>query len=339
MVGAIVMVHAHFGFYMNWFGQQKGGGFEYHLLAIGLAVAVLVRGAGSFSIDGLLSRSIAGGKKEMSISQNDTLHDAQAQMIEACSESVARDPKGSRSSRLFAGLPYNGLTSESVEDEAGVRIIANEAERRWNSVEDALRLVIDTTPALIHTGRPDGYLDYFNQRWLEFLGLPLEEVCGWRWTGAVHSEDVAGLLQKWHAALGSGEPFEAEARVRRADGEYRLLLHRKVPLRNERGDILRWCGSSVDIEEQRRAQERILQDERERLREALLAEAQRITRIGTFVQRLTRVGSFLFRLPDATEYWSPESFQIFGADPAKGPPRNMSEYQGLGARQRSGKLG
>ena len=59
MVGAIVMVHAHFGFYMNWFGQQKGEGFEYHLLAIGLAVAVLVRGAGSFSIDGLLSKSTA----------------------------------------------------------------------------------------------------------------------------------------------------------------------------------------------------------------------------------------------------------------------------------------
>ena len=59
MVGAIAMVHAQVGFYMNWFGQQKGEGFEYHLLAIGLAVAVLVRGAGSFSIDGLLSKSTA----------------------------------------------------------------------------------------------------------------------------------------------------------------------------------------------------------------------------------------------------------------------------------------
>ena len=207
-----------------------------------------------------------------------------------------------------------------------MKAIATEATERSILADDALRLVIDTTPALIHTGRPDGYLDYFNQRWLEFLGLPLEEVCGWRWTGAVHPEDVAGLLQKWHAALGSGEPLEAEARVRRANGEYRLLLHRKVPLRNERGAIVKWYGSSVDIEEQRRAQERILQDERERLSEALQAEAQRLTRIGTSVQRPTRVGSFVFRLPDATEYWSPESFQIFGVDPAKGHPRNMSEY-------------
>ena len=207
-----------------------------------------------------------------------------------------------------------------------MKAIATEATEGSIQAEDALRLVIDTTPALIHTGRPDGYLDYFNQRWLEFLGLSLEEVCGWRWTGAVHPEDVAGLLQKWHAVLGSGEPLEAEARVRRADGEYRLLLHRKVPLRSERGAILKWYGSSVDIEEQRRAQERILQDERERLSETLLAEAQRLTQIGASVQRLTRIGSFLFSLPDATEYWSPESFQIFGVDPAKGHPRNMSEY-------------
>jgi PAS domain-containing protein len=112
----------------------------------------------------------------MSISQNDTLHHAQAQMIEACSGSVARNLKGSRSSRLFAGLSHHGLTAESVEDEAGIKTIMNEAEGRWNPGEDALRLVIDTTPALIHTGRPDGYLEYFNQRWLEFMGLPLEEL-------------------------------------------------------------------------------------------------------------------------------------------------------------------
>jgi putative oxidoreductase len=57
MAGAIAMVHAQFGFYMNWFGQQKGEGFEYHLLVIGLAAVVLIRGAGALSIDGLLRNS------------------------------------------------------------------------------------------------------------------------------------------------------------------------------------------------------------------------------------------------------------------------------------------
>src|SRR6266478_7580664 len=113
-----------------------------------------------------------------------------------------------------------------------MKAIATEATERSILAEDALRLVIDTTPALIHTGRPDGYLDYFNQRWLDYLGLSLEDVCGWRWTNSIHPEDVEDIVGKWRSSLATGEPFEAEARVRRADGEYRWQLHRKVPLRD-----------------------------------------------------------------------------------------------------------
>src|SRR5215471_10591920 len=128
---------------------------------------------------------------------------------------------------------------------------------------DALRLAVDTTPAFIHPGRPDGYLDYFNRGWLDFLGKSLEDVCGWRWTESIHPEDVAGIVQKWHAALESGEPFEAEARVRRADRVYRAFLHRKVPLRDEHGAIVKWFGSSIDIEDRKRAEDRIAQKTRE----------------------------------------------------------------------------
>src|SRR6476646_6002049 len=121
------------------------------------------------------------------------------------------------------------------------------------ATEDALRRAVDTTPAFIHTARPDGYIDYFNRGWLDFFGKPLEEVCGWRWTETVHPEDVAAIVQKWHAALASGEPFEIESRVRRADGSYRALLHRKLPLRDEHGNIVKWFGSSIDIEDRKRA--------------------------------------------------------------------------------------
>jgi PAS domain S-box-containing protein len=83
----------------------------------------------------------------------------------------------------------------------------------------SLRTLIDSLPALINTGRPDGYLDFFNQRWLEFVGLRLEELEGWKWTSAVHRDDVAELVARWRACLESGEPLGFEARVRRADGE------------------------------------------------------------------------------------------------------------------------
>jgi PAS domain S-box-containing protein len=142
-------------------------------------------------------------------------------------------------------------TNEALRAEIAERKLAEEAVRR---AENRIRLVIDTTPALIHTGRPDGYLDCFNQRWLKYVGLPLEEIKGWAWTNVIHPEDVKGMVNKWRAVIASGEPFQYEARVRRADGEYRWMLHHKVPLRDEQGDIVKWYGSSIDIEDCKRAE-------------------------------------------------------------------------------------
>jgi formate hydrogenlyase transcriptional activator len=127
----------------------------------------------------------------------------------------------------------------------------------------SLRALIDSLPALIHTGRPDGYLDFFNQRWLEFVGLQSEELEGWKWTSAVHRDDVAALIARWRACLASGERLDFEARVRRADGEYRWMLHNKVAVRDESGHIVKWYGTSTDIEDRKQAEEKLRRDERE----------------------------------------------------------------------------
>jgi formate hydrogenlyase transcriptional activator len=177
--------------------------------------------------------------------------------------------------------------------------------------ESALRRAVDTTPALIHTARPDGYIDYFNRGWLDFFGKPLEDVCGWRWTETVHPEDVAAIVQKWHAALASGEPFEIEARVRRADGLYRALLHRKLPLRDEHGNIVKWFGSSMDIEDRKFAEQRIAE------KTSQLERSEFYLREG---ERLAHMGSWSLRPDGVFDYWSPETFAIFGFDPAKGFP-------------------
>ena len=118
------------------------------------------------------------------------------------------------------------------DNEKKTRMKASESlqDDQSTAAENALRLAVDTTPAFIHTTRPDGHFDYFNRRWLDFLGKSLEDVCGCRWTESVHPEDVAGIVQKWRAALASGQAFEAEARVRCADGTCRDELLSKRPV-------------------------------------------------------------------------------------------------------------
>src|ERR1700746_858569 len=137
------------------------------------------------------------------------------------------------------------------------------------------QLLVDSIPALIHTGRPDGYLDYFNKPWLTYLGVTLGKMAGWNWTAFIHPEDVEGILAEWRACLVSGETFEYESRVRRANGEYRWMFQRKVPLRDADGNIVKWYGSSLDIDERKTAEEAL------RSSEAYLAEAQKLSHTGS----------------------------------------------------------
>ncbi|MGA7626771.1 MAG: PAS domain-containing protein, partial [Candidatus Acidiferrales bacterium] len=181
-----------------------------------------------------------------------------------------------------------------------------------------IQLLVDSIPALIHTSRPDGYLDYFNKPWLEYLGVTLDKVAGWNWTAFIHPEDLDGIVAKWRACLTRGEVFEYETRVRSANGEYRWMFHRKVPLRDERGSIVKWYGSSLDIEERKTAEEQFRHNAKELQRsEFYLAEGQ----------RLAHMGSWAFN-PDGFDYWSPELFRMYGLDP-EGKAPSVQEYLGL----------
>ena len=125
------------------------------------------------------------------------------------------------------------------------------------------RLVVDLTPALIFSARPDGYLDYFNQRWLDWLGVPMEKIIGWAWIDMIHPEDRNDHIRRWQEAIASGSPAISAARVRRANGEYRWMLHHSVAMRDDAGNIVRWFGSSVDIEDLKRAEAKIRSAEKE----------------------------------------------------------------------------
>jgi PAS domain S-box-containing protein len=119
--------------------------------------------------------------------------------------------------------------------------------------EDRLRLVIDTIPALVWRAGPEGIPDFLNQPALDYTGLSLDQA-ETGWPRAFHPDDKKGMLQKWSAIRESGMRGGLEARLRRFDGEYRWFLFRAEPLRDELGNIVKWYGSSTDIEDRKRTE-------------------------------------------------------------------------------------
>ena len=136
------------------------------------------------------------------------------------------------------------------------------AEEALAARERNLKLIIDTIPALAWSGRPDGTAEFFNQHYLDFIGLSAEDASGWGWTAAVHPEDLESLAATWQHIMASEAPGEAEARLRRYDGDYRWFLFRANPLRDETGTIVKWYGVNTDIEDRKRAEEELRRSER-----------------------------------------------------------------------------
>jgi PAS domain S-box-containing protein len=133
--------------------------------------------------------------------------------------------------------------------------------------------VIDAIPGFVWSALPGGNVEFCNQTYLDYTGMSLGEVTSEELAAAIHPQDKYDFVEKWRAALAQGESFEAQARMRRADGYYRWFLIRAVPLRESNGGISRWYGTNVDIEDLKRAQEEII--ERKHSQERLLESESR----------------------------------------------------------------
>src|SRR5262249_42939304 len=123
---------------------------------------------------------------------------------------------------------------------------------------------------------PDGSLEFFNQRWRDYTGLSQEEAHGWGWKVTIHPDDLEMLEVTWLKFVASGEPGAVEARIRRFDGEYRWFLFHAESLRDDHGNVVNWCGTITDIEDRKRVEEKLRQDEVE-LRQITDAIPQTIT--------------------------------------------------------------
>ena len=153
-----------------------------------------------------------------------------------------------------SGIEFVG----AVMDVTGQHQATAALERALHEIQKSqnrLRLVIDTIPGMVWSGRPDGTFDYVNQPWLTYLGCSWEELAArGGLVSVVHPDDVEESIARWNATRAAGRHTDHELRMRRADGEYHWFLARALPLRDEGGNIVRWYGTATDIEDRKRAE-------------------------------------------------------------------------------------
>src|ERR1700683_27723 len=149
------------------------------------------------------------------------------------------------------------------------------AEKRLQESERNLRLFMETIPQMLWSAAPDGAIDYYNQRVLDYTGLSMDELRGAGWIKPIHPDERDAMTKVWMAAVADGVPFKFEFRGRRgADGMYRWCVSSALPFGDREGRILKWYGSIVDLHDWKQAQESL------RSREAELAHITRIMTMG-----------------------------------------------------------
>src|SRR6267142_4292367 len=170
------------------------------------------------------------------------------------------------------------------------------AEEKLRKSEQNLRLLVDTIPGLVVTTTPACEIEHFNRQVLEYFDKTPEELANWRTSDAIHPDDLPLTIAAFTRSIQTGEPYEVEHHLRRADGVYRWFHARGLALRDQEGSIVRWYYLLTDVDDRRRAEEAL------RKSEALLHEAQ----------RLARTGSWSWDVLSGRVVSSPENARIYG---------------------------
>ena len=161
----------------------------------------------------------------------------------------------------------------------------------------------DAMPQLVSIMQADSARTYVNQRWADYTGVKREDILQDRWNCFVHPDDMQQVVAMWERTVRSGEPAELEYRLRRVDGQYRWMLGRAVPLKDEAGQVSEWLVTSTDIDE---------------LKSAALQLEKSIT-MNRLAGRVARLGGWTIELPDHVLTWSDENCLIHDAPPGYKP--------------------
>jgi PAS domain S-box-containing protein len=193
---------------------------------------------------------------------------------------------------------------------------AEEALRKSEALaisEKEFRLLAESMPQIVWATRADGWNTYFNQQWVDYTGLTLEESCGHGWNKPFHPDDQQRAWDAWQDAVTNRATYGLECRLRRTDGTYRWWLIRGVPVLDEKGIILKWFGTCTDINDFKEAEKALLEAGEERLR--LVLEA-------------TSMGTFEVDLRTGEGRWNTVEFELLGLKPgdASSVPATFFRY-------------
>jgi PAS domain S-box-containing protein len=204
-------------------------------------------------------------------------------------------------------------------------------------IEAQVRLIAETIPQQVWTAKPDGELDYYNQRWLDFAGKTVEQLQTEGWADIVHPEDLPQVRELWAQALATGNPYEAEVRLRSATGEYRWVIGQALPLRDEQGRIVKWYGTNTDITERKQAEQALKASEE--LKQRILESSHDCIKVLTLDGRLLYMnagGLCLMELDDFAPllnadwvgFWQPEDRVSAQAALSSAQTGNVAQFQG-----------
>jgi PAS domain S-box-containing protein len=192
---------------------------------------------------------------------------------------------------------------------AGERLAETVALLRESEAE--FQVLAESMPQMVWMTRPDGWNTYFNRRWVDYTGLSLEESYGHGWNAPFHPDDRQRAREAWQRAITGGD-YSAECRLRAADGTYRWMLVRGLPLRDGDGHTVKWIGTCTDIDEVKQAQEAALRSES--VQRALAAELETERARLIAAQAVASIGSWETDLTTLGTVWSAETHHIFETD-------------------------
>lgn len=157
-------------------------------------------------------------------------------------------------------VPYQGRTARVI----ALRDIRErkQAEQALRRSETLYRTLADSVPGLVFTHTPEGGCDYCNRRWYEFTGLSEAQTLGFGWLTALHLEDRRRLTDHVIHSFRRGEAYEYEIRLRGRDGAYRWFFGRSSPVRDARGEIIKWVGTCMDINDRKRMEHALQEADR-----------------------------------------------------------------------------